>query len=351
MNSPIIFDQPQREALEKLKMIQETLLDPASSSRKAWWKLGKNKAAQLSPGLYLWGGVGRGKTMLMDQFYNQLPVERKMRLHFHRFMQLVHRQRAELKDVEDPIGKVAQDFARQTRLLCLDEMHINDITDAMIMTRLLECLFEQGVVVITTSNVPPDGLYHGGLQRSRFLPAIALMNTHMEVFNLDGGVDYRLQHLANTTIYHWPHNSDTEALLAETFAVATELEEVQQTPVRINSREIEVRRRANGIVWFLFSELCETSRATNDYIEIARYFHTVICEQLPQLDDTKNDPARRFISMIDEFYDRRVKVIISAEVGLAELYTGKRLAFEFERTLSRLHEMQAEDYLSAAHIP
>ncbi len=348
MDNSIVFDPAQIKAIEKLEQIEQGLLNK-SSGKKKWWGRARSKAPQR--GLYLWGGVGRGKTMIMDRFYSQLQLENKMRLHFHRFMQLVHRQRAEYKKVTDPIGKVADEFADQADLLCLDEMHINDITDAMIMARLLECLFERGVVVITTSNVPPDGLYEDGLQRSRFLPAIALMNEHTEVFNLDSGVDYRLQHLANTTIYHWPHDEQAEELLSETFAVASELEEVKQTPVRINSRDIVVRKWANGIVWFEFSELCETSRATNDYIEIARYFHTVICEQLPQLSDDSNDPARRFISMIDEFYDRRVKVVISAEVAVTDLYTGKRLSFEFERTMSRLHEMQSAEYLATAHIP
>lgn len=349
MNNSIVFDPAQVEAIEKLQQIEQTLLKKPSGGKKKWWKRAESTSPQ--QGLYLWGGVGRGKTMIMDRFYSQLEIKKKQRFHFHRFMQLVHRQRAELKQVTDPIAKVADEFADQADLLCLDEMHINDITDAMIMGRLLECLFERGVVLITTSNVPPDDLYKNGLQRSRFLPAIALMNQHTEVFNLDSGIDYRLQHLANTTIYHWPHDEQAETLLSETFAVGSEMEEVKQTPVRINGRDIDVLKRANGIVWFEFAELCETSRATNDYIEIARYFHTVIVERLPQLDDESNDPARRFISMIDEFYDRRVKVIISATVGVADLYTGKRLSFEFERTMSRLHEMQSEDYLSSAHIP
>ena len=349
MNNSIVFDPVQFEAIEKLQQIERTLLERPSGREKRWWK--RTGSGNLQKGLYLWGGVGRGKTMIMDRFYSQLEIKNKQRLHFHRFMQLVHRKRAELKQVSDPIDKVADEFADQTRLLCLDEMHINDITDAMIMGRLLESLFERGVVLITTSNVPPDDLYKNGLQRSRFLPAIALMNEHTEVFNLDSGIDYRLRHLSNTTIYHWPHDEQAETLLSETFAVASEMEEVKQIPMRINRRDIAVVKRANGISWFEFSELCETSRATDDYIEIARFCHTVIIERLPQLDDESNDPARRFISMIDEFYDRRVKVIISADVGVDDLYIGKRLSFEFERTKSRLHEMQSEDYLSSAHIP
>ena len=352
MSPEIKFDPAQQQAIDKLAEIERTILARFNDKNNSWWKVKRvNKKHASARGLYLWGGVGRGKTMLMDQFYEQLALEQKTRLHFHRFMQLVHEHKAELKDVQDPIGKIADRFADQAILLCLDEMHISDITDAMLMARLLERLFERGVVVVTTSNAPPDDLYKNGLQRSRFLPAIDLMNTHLEVFNLDSGIDYRLLHLTSTAIYSWPHDHAVEKTLAETFELNVQSGQTSNAPVTINTREIPVIQRANGILWCSFEALCEGNRATADYIEIGRLFHTVICQDVPQLDDSSNDPARRLISMIDEFYDRRVNFIVSAAVPLNELYSGKKLAFAFERTSSRLHEMQAEEYLSAAHVP
>ncbi len=352
MSLEIVFDSAQQEAIDKLAQLERKLLTQPSGGKSPWWKFTRSTKGANSPrGLYLWGGVGRGKTMLMDRFYEQLAIDNKMRLHFHRFMQLVHQQKSELKDVEDPIGKIADGFADSAKLLCLDEMHINDITDAMLMARLLERLFERGVALVTTSNAPPDDLYKNGLQRSRFLPAIDLMNTQLEVYNLDSGVDYRLMHLASTEIYSWPHNADVEKAISKTFELNAQAEHISSLPITINDREIAVIKRASGILWCSFAALCEGNRATADYIEIARLFHTVICQDVPQLDDSSNDPARRLISMIDEFYDRRVNFIISAAVPVNELYSGKRLAFEIERTQSRLHEMQGEDYLSAAHVP
>jgi len=316
---------------------------------------GRRRAAAPPPeaprGLYIWGGVGRGKTHLSDLFFDSLPFEARLRLHFHRFMRLVHEELKALKDVRDPLEFVADQFAARARVLCLDEMHVHDITDAMIMANLLDGLFRRGVVLVTTSNSMPGDLYKGGLQRARFLPAIALIERHCEVVNLDSGTDYRLRALERAQIYHSPLDAAADRALDDAFHSLAALETRSgETAIEINGRDIPVVKWADGVVWFEFDELCDTPRSQHDYIEIAEYFHTVLIGGLPRMDRYADDAARRFVNMIDEFYDRNVKLVISAATPPEQLYSGERLAFMFERTVSRLREMQSHEYLARQHL-
>lgn len=302
-------------------------------------------------GLYIWGGVGRGKTLLCDMFYENLPIQNKKRLHFHRFMQGVHDELRRVNDQRSPLEIVAEKYAGQYRVLVLDEMHINDITDAMLMSGLLTGLFSRNVVIVTTSNSRPDDLYRDGLQRARFLPAIAALNSHTNVVHLGGDVDYRLRALEAAEIYHTPVDEAGERVLAESFKQAVSPAKFStNVHIEINDREIRARQLAEHVVWFDFSELCMTARSTADYIEIAKRFDTVMVSGVTKLSSNNTDVARRFINLIDEFYDRNVKLIVTAEALPEQLYEGTRLAFEFERTASRLREMQSRDYLSSKHL-
>ncbi len=319
-------------------------------------KLFGRRAASAQPpqaphGLYIWGGVGRGKTHLCDLFFDSLPFDAKLRLHFHRFMRLVHEELRALKDVRDPLALVADQFAARTRVLCLDEMHVHDITDAMIMANLLDGLFRRGVVLVTTSNSVPAELYKGGLQRARFLPAIELIERHCEVVNLDSDTDYRLRALEQAQIYHCPLDAAADRALDAAFHSLAALEtRGGESSIEINGRDIPVVKWADGVVWFEFDTLCNTPRSQHDYIEIAEYFHTVLIGGLPRMDKYTDDAARRFVNLIDEFYDRNVKLILSAAVPPEQLYSGQRLAFMFERTASRLREMQSHEYLARQHL-
>ncbi len=302
-------------------------------------------------GLYLWGGVGSGKTYIVDMLFDCLPFDNKLRVHFHRYMQWVHAELKQLADVEAPLRLVANKLARNVSVICFDEFHVSDITDAMLLSGLFHELFDRGVTLVATSNEHPDKLYWGGLQRERFLPAIELIKRHARVVNLETGVDYRLRYLDQARVYHHPLDSGSRDKLAESFAkIASEIVGANST-IEIEGREIMVQRLASGVVWFGFYEICDGPRGAADYIEIARQFQTVFIEDIPQMDDASNDRARRFITMVDEFYDRNVKLIVTAEVAARDLYTGKRLAREYERTASRLIEMQSRDYLGRAHLP
>lgn len=301
-------------------------------------------------GLYLWGSVGRGKTWLMDLFYEHLPEPRKQRVHFHRFMQRIHQGLREFGQDQDPLPRVADKWARECRVLCLDEFFVSDIADAMLLGGLLEALFEKGVTLISTSNIEPDGLYRDGLQRAKFLPAIELIKKNMQVLELAGSRDFRLRILEQSEIFHSPLGATAKRIMSESFdRMAADCKMNQD--LEINGRNFHANRRGDGIIWFEFEELCSKPRGSIDYIEIARAFNTVFISNLPQLDDKRPNETRRFITMVDEFYDRNVKLLISAAVPLTELYTGTRLAFEFERTASRLTEMQSHDYLAKPHLP
>jgi len=301
-------------------------------------------------GIYLFGGVGRGKTFLMDLFFDTLDVEKKQRIHFHRMLQDVHARLAELDDIEDPLDRIAADMAAAIDALCFDEFFVSDIGDAMILGRLLDGLFRRGVTLVATSNVAPDDLYRGGLQRQRFLPAIEALKKHTRVIQMPDGIDYRLRMLQQAGTYLSPDDDAARAQLQHYFDDSASSEIRTNSHLQVNGREIAAHSRAKGIVWFEFPEICDGPRSQNDYIEIARWYPTVIVSGIPVLDRTREDQARRLIALVDEFYDRRVKLIVSAATGVDRLYRGSRHEFEVERMVSRLIEMQSTEYLAAPHL-
>jgi len=308
------------------------------------------KKPQYVRGLYLWGGVGRGKTWLMDLFYDQLPPGQKQRIHFHRFMQRIHASLKILGNVQDPLPRIADSWARECRILCLDEFFVSDIADAMLLSGLLDNLFSRGVTLVTTSNIEPDGLYRKGLQRARFLPAIELIKQHVRILELGGETDFRLRILEQSEIFHQPLDSAADRQMTASFdRISAECELAHD--LEINGRNFHALRRGDGIIWFNFKELCDKPRGSSDYSEIARAFNTVMLSCMPQLSEDDANVARRFITLVDEFYDRNVKLLISAETSIDELYTGQKLAFEYQRTASRLTEMQSHEYLARPHLP
>lgn len=299
-------------------------------------------------GVYMYGGVGRGKSFLMDCFYNAVPIRRKTRLHFHEFMREVHRELAGLKGTVNPLDELGKRMARKFKLICFDEFHVADITDAMILHRLLAALFDNGVGFVTTSNFKPDDLYPGGLHRERILPAIELLNQRMEVVNVDNGTDYRRRTLEQVELYHTPLGPEADAAMNEAFTrLASGGDE--DPVLHIEAREIKARRRAGGVVWFDFKQLCGGPRSQNDYLEIASQFHTLLLSDVPHMPVRMASEARRFTWLVDVLYDRRVKFILSAEVAPELLYTEGPLAHEFPRTVSRLNEMQSAEYLALPH--
>ena len=352
-------DAAQENAVRHLQRLYEDLVKAESSASAAeesgWFgKLfGSKKPQEPVKGLYFWGGVGRGKTYLVDTFYDALPFKHKMRTHFHRFMKRVHEELEHLKGHKNPLTMIAAQFAKEARVICFDEFFVSDITDAMILATLLEELFKNGVSLVATSNIVPDGLYKDGLQRARFLPAIDLLNKYTEVVNVDSGVDYRLRALEQAELYHWPLDAAAEASLEKSFrSLLSEKCQVRENEhLVIENRIIHARKVANDVAWFEFRELCDGPRSQNDYIELAKVFEAILLSNVEQMNAQKDDMARRFINLVDEFYDRNVKLIISAEVDLKDLYTGGRLEFEFQRTLSRLLEMQSREFLTRPHKP
>ena len=296
-------------------------------------------------GVYMYGGVGRGKSFLMDCFYSAVPIVRKTRLHFHEFMREVHRELADLKGTPDPLDELGRRMAKRYRLLCFDEFHVADITDAMILHRLLSALFDNGVGFVTTSNFKPDDLYPGGMHRDRILPAIALLNEHLEVVSVDNGTDYRRRTMQQVKLYHMPLGPQADAEMDGAFNKLAEAHD--ENPVlHIEAREIRARRKAGGVVWFDFKTLCGGPRSQNDYLEIATQFHTVLLSDVPHMPVRMASEARRFTWLVDVLYDRRVKLIMSAEVVPEALYTDGPLAHEFPRTASRLNEMQSAEFLA-----
>lgn len=347
-------DPAQADAVQRLQTLYDKLVEAESERTKAMTKLRRRlKKGREEPikGLYFWGGVGRGKTYLMDTFFESLPFKRKMRVHFHRFMQRVHDELGRLKGEKNPLDLVAKKFADEARVICFDEFFVSDIGDAMILATLMDGLFKRGVTLVCTSNIVPDGLYKDGLQRARFLPAIELVKKYTDVVNVDGGVDYRLRTLEQAELYHSPLDEDAEASLRRSFDALSVETAKHSKSMEINGRKIPAQAHADDVVWFDFKDVCDGPRSQNDYIEIARQFHAIIISNVPVLGGDKDDQSRRFVNMIDEFYDRNVKVIISAAAPITELYPGGRLSFEFERTESRLLEMQSQEYLEAPHKP
>jgi cell division protein ZapE len=337
-------DPEQRKVAEALDDLHQRL---QVAPPRRWWRRGPPEPVK---GLYLWGGVGRGKTWLMDLFYESLPTDRKLRVHFHRFMARVHADLRQRSQEVDPLPDIARGWANQFRVLCFDEFFVSDIADAMLLAGILQALFERGVTLVATSNIPPGDLYRGGLQRARFLPAIDLIQRHTTVMAVGGDTDFRLRHLQRSELYAWPLDASAERHLAEGFERMSGDCDLSRI-LRVNERDLLARRRGDGVVWFDFSELCERPRSALDYIEIARAFNTVLLSNVTVMTAETPDSARRFISLVDEFYDRNVKLLISAEAPIDGLYTGERLNFEFDRTRSRLTEMQSVDYLARPHLP
>lgn len=335
-------DPAQKATVAELQRIHDELLDnPPRRFKRHWPPV---------DGLYLWGSVGRGKTWLMDCFFESLPFSRKRRSHFHRFMQLVHERRRAHSHQRDPLDKIAAELAHD-RVLCFDEFFVSDVADAMILGRLTAALFDRGVTLVATSNIPPERLYQGGLQRDRFLPAINRIQQCCHTLHLDGAQDYRLRALERAAVYHQPAGPQAEAKLAAFFDEVTGGGGQRDTTLTLHQRAVPARGLADGTLWCDFDALCKGPRGAADYSEIARCFHTVLISDIPVLTHEDENAARRFITLIDEFYDRGVKLVVSAEGLPKSLYQGHRLTFEFQRTISRLQEMGSRAYLSAEHKP
>ena len=343
-------DAAQVRVMEHLQRLQQQILQQNSfAQRLRNWLPGARDYAGIR-GIYLWGGVGRGKTLLMDLFFTSLAIEEKKRIHFHRMMSDINARLRALGDIEDPLEQIAADIAADTRVLCFDEFYVSDIADAMLLGKLLDGLFRRGVTLVTTSNSQPADLYSGGLQRERFLPAIALLEKHTDVIELDSGTDYRLQLLQEAGTYLTPAGDDANTKLRHYFDEIASAEIIENRTLQILGRDVRTRRCAKGIAWFDFLEICDGPRSQEDYIEIARWYPTVIISDIPQLTHELDNPGRRFVALVDDFYDRKVKLIVSAAAQVESLYIGERLQFEFRRTTSRLIEMQSNDYLHAAHL-
>ncbi len=336
-------DPAQLRAIGALERCEEEWADYKARRSNALTKLIRHPP--LPRGVYMHGGVGRGKSFLMDCFFTSVPLTRKTRLHFHEFMREVHRELAELKGVVNPLNELGERISRRHRLICFDEFHVADVTDAMILHRLLAAMFEHRVSIVTTSNFHPDELYPNGLHRDRILPAIALLKEKLEVIDVDNGTDYRRRAMEHVRLYHTPLGAQADAEMAQAFDRLAEARD-EDPVLRIEHRELRARRRAGGVVWFDFKVLCGGPRSQNDYLEIASQFHTVLLSDVPQMSPRLASEARRFTWLVDVLYDRRCKLILSAEVSAEQLYTEGPLAHEFPRTVSRLAEMQSAEFLA-----
>lgn len=347
-------DEAQAHAVECLQVLYDRLALRWEEDRGLVGRMQRSFGGRENVrGLYFWGGVGRGKTYLMDIFFESLPFRRKMRSHFHRFMQRVHAELRTLSGKKNPLDTVADRFAKEALVICFDEFFVSDITDAMILGSLFEKLFERGVTLVATSNIVPDNLYKDGLQRERFLPAIDVIKRNVVVVNVDSGIDYRLRVLEKAEIFHSPLDAAADASLEKSFRELAPAMILCESDcfIDINERRLPARKLAEDVAWFDFFAMCVSPRSAADYIEIARQFHAVLISDVPRMNVSQDDAVRRFINMVDEFYDRNVKLILSAAVPVEDLYDGGRLTFEFKRTQSRLLEMQSHEYLARAHKP
>jgi len=349
-----LYDAAQEHVVGLLQDLYNRLLARERTAGAGWRGFfGRLKGSRPPPvtGLYLWGGVGRGKTYLVDTFYEALPLKRKERVHFHRFMQRVHAELTALEGEKNPLEAIAERLANDVLVLCFDEFFVTDIADAMILGGLMEALFRRGVTLVATSNITPDRLYENGLQRQRFLPVISLIQAHTQVVNLDAGIDYRLRVLEQAELFHYPLDEAADQSLRASFERLAPESGKHWERIEINGRYLTSRCVADDVIWFDFAELCDGPRSQNDYIELARIYHAVLISGVPAMGVDTDDQARRFINLVDEFYDRNVKLVLAAENPLLEMYSGGRLEFEFQRTISRLQEMQSHEYLAREHRP
>ncbi|WP_273637014.1 cell division protein ZapE [Moraxella catarrhalis] len=342
-------DAVQLAAVTYMDNLYHEIIKSQDSSGGGWFSsLFKSKPV-MPKGLYMWGGVGRGKTWMMDMFYESLPIKRKMRMHFHHFMQRVQRELVALQGQADPLKKVADIIHQEAVVICFDEFFVSNVSDAMILGDLFSMLFDRGITLVATSNIEPSGLYKNGIHRDRFLPAIAQVEKHTTVMNIDAGIDYRLRLLKQAKLYSSPLTDDTKDWLSERFDTLAGGQTISTSPIVIGGRNIDIIKRTETMLLADFRALCMQPRSVADFIEIANDFDTVMVDNVPALNDTLMDPTRRFIYLVDEFYDRRVKLLIRAEQSILTLYQGEKLAFEIERTRSRLLEMQSEEYLAEEH--
>ncbi|WP_253381645.1 cell division protein ZapE [unidentified bacterial endosymbiont] len=353
-------DDVQREAVNRLETIYQALTaTSAEREQRGGLKavfgrlLGKKDPQSNAPvrGLYMWGGVGRGKTWLMDLFYQSLPGTRKQRLHFHRFMLRVHEELTALQGNSDPLERVADKFKAETDVLCFDEFFVSDITDAMLLGGLMKALFARGITLVATSNIPPDELYRNGLQRARFIPAIEAIKQHCDIMNVDAGVDYRLRTLTQAHLWLSPLNAQTTSQMDKLWLALAGTKRDNAPVLEVNHRPLQTLGVEKQNLAVSFETLCVDARSQHDYIALSRLFHTVMVLDVPLMTPLMESEARRFIALVDEFYERHVKLVVSAEVPLYAIYRGERLKFEFQRCLSRLQEMQSEEYLKREHMP
>lgn len=339
----VIFEDPNQ--LVAMQHFQRVYYDLIAENKKRSGLLAMLRKPQLVKGLYLWGGVGIGKTFMMDCFYHTLPLP-KMRMHFHQFMQSVHNALTRYQGEEDPLKQIAKEIARDTRVLCFDEFFVSDITDAMLLGRLLRAIFENGVCLVTTSNVTPDDLYKHGLQRSQFLPAIAMLKQDTEVVHVTTSVDYRLRHLKEAGVFYTPLDENARQNMEKSFVTLTQDLPILTDPIEIFGRPIKIKKQAGDIVWFEFSELCRIPRSQKDYLAISEQYRTVFISDIPVIAPEEKDTICLFISMVDVFYDARVRLVISAAEPVEQLYSRGYMTLEYTRTNSRLYEMQSVDYFT-----
>lgn len=346
-----VVDKAQESAVIKTQTLYDALISSAEDEKpRGLFQFLKQKKVKTIKGIYCWGGVGRGKSYIIDSFFHSLPFPEKKRIHFNHFMQEIHQKLEGLPKTPDPLTIVARDLASKYRILCIDELHVDDITDAMIMAGFLQALYELNITIVWTSNISPDKLYKNGLQRSRFLPAIELIKTYSEVIELDNHIDYRLALLEKHGTYHVNDSKDSNDIMRQHFIELTGVPNEENQMIEINGRDIQFRAQIEQLIWFDFKALCQTARSSNDYIIIAQDFETVLISDIPKMDNGQNDVVQRFIQLIDALYDHKVKLIITAASEPNLLYQGTILEFPFKRTASRLFEMRSEVYLSQAHM-
>jgi cell division protein ZapE len=339
-------DEAQAQAVHELDRVWQELNERYKSSKKIFSRFRRQTSPQ---GVYMWGGVGRGKTWLMDQFYDSVPFRRKTRMHFHHFMQHVHRELNKLSGQQNPLDTVADQIYQDAVVICFDEFFVSNVTDAMILSDLFQKLFKRGITLVATSNIAPDGLYKNGIHRDRFIPTIEMVKQNCVILNVDAGVDYRLRVLKQAQLFKYPLNEAHQLWMQERFDALTRTQTVSHAPITINHREVATVAHTEDVLWCEFADLCLKPRSPADFIEIANIYNTVLVSNIPHLNDYLADGTRRFIYLVDEFYDRGVKLLLTSEDNIIEIYSGEKLAFEIERTRSRLLEMQSDDYLNSAH--